>query len=338
MSESPFISVIITAYNRKEFLLKAVNSVLMQSLPREKYEVIVLKNFYDDHIDQSLEQDGVVNILDTSENVGMMLYKGYEMSNGEIITYLDDDDLFNHSKLEIVYNNFKDDEELTYYHNSNQLIDSEDKILPKTLRPIPDYPIKVQNKDIDAKIMKSLSKYGVGFNISSISIRRSVIREQVSSLKDLSQNTDSFMFYFSLDSPGSLLVDNKILTYYRIHSRNTSTSVSNSADGQKSITKYHSTSIRSLEMIKHHVKSKMIKKFLACSVLEANVKFHMSTKDVEENIPLNYLWKNVRCAITTGEKYRVLLGIWSLIYRISPTFARNRFTKSSYNKSKEINV
>jgi Glycosyl transferase family 2. len=35
------------AYNRKEFLLEAVNSALNQTLPEDEYEIIVVKNFED---------------------------------------------------------------------------------------------------------------------------------------------------------------------------------------------------------------------------------------------------------------------------------------------------
>jgi len=38
MKNNPYISVIITAYNRKGFLLEAFNSALNQTLDRSKYE------------------------------------------------------------------------------------------------------------------------------------------------------------------------------------------------------------------------------------------------------------------------------------------------------------
>jgi len=46
----PFISVIITVHNGREFLLEAVNSALNQTLPKEEHETIVVNNFsaYDD--------------------------------------------------------------------------------------------------------------------------------------------------------------------------------------------------------------------------------------------------------------------------------------------------
>ena len=47
----PYISVIITAYNRKEYLLDAINSVINQTLDKKYYEIIVIKNYNDSKID-----------------------------------------------------------------------------------------------------------------------------------------------------------------------------------------------------------------------------------------------------------------------------------------------
>jgi len=58
----PYISVIITAYNRKKYLLGAVRSALDQTLPKDLYEVIVVKNFRDETIDRQLEKWGVVDL------------------------------------------------------------------------------------------------------------------------------------------------------------------------------------------------------------------------------------------------------------------------------------
>ncbi len=64
---SPFISVIITAYNRREFLKHAVRSVLNQTLDKGLYEIIVVKNFKDPEVDRLIEQSrGKVIELDTA--------------------------------------------------------------------------------------------------------------------------------------------------------------------------------------------------------------------------------------------------------------------------------
>jgi Glycosyl transferase family 2. len=58
-----FISVIITAYNRKEFLLDAIKSALKQTLPKDKYEIIVIKNFKDNLIDDFINENNIKSIL-----------------------------------------------------------------------------------------------------------------------------------------------------------------------------------------------------------------------------------------------------------------------------------
>jgi len=62
-----FISVIITAHNRRRFLLEAVNSALNQTLPKDEYEIIVVKNFEDERIDKFLEEHYVKNIVTKEE-------------------------------------------------------------------------------------------------------------------------------------------------------------------------------------------------------------------------------------------------------------------------------
>ena len=58
MENKLYISVIITAYNRKELLLAAFNSALNQALSRDKHEIIVTKNFRDSKIDSYIKKNG----------------------------------------------------------------------------------------------------------------------------------------------------------------------------------------------------------------------------------------------------------------------------------------
>jgi glycosyltransferase involved in cell wall biosynthesis len=51
---TPFISVVVTAYHRMDFLLEAVRSVLVQDLERSSFEVIVLKDFVRPDIEAEL--------------------------------------------------------------------------------------------------------------------------------------------------------------------------------------------------------------------------------------------------------------------------------------------
>ena len=51
--------------------------------------------------------------------VGEFLYAGVSASSGGIISFLDDDDLFSSNKLEVVYNKFKSNNNICYYHNTH---------------------------------------------------------------------------------------------------------------------------------------------------------------------------------------------------------------------------
>ena len=112
----PFISVIITAHNRREVLLEAVNSALNQTLPKDEYEIIVVKNFEDERIDKFLEEHNVKNIVTKEEPLGANIVKGVEESRGEVVSFLDDD-LWLSQKSEIVKQVFKD-KDVIYYHNN----------------------------------------------------------------------------------------------------------------------------------------------------------------------------------------------------------------------------
>lgn len=70
----PLLSVIVTAYNRKEFLLDALQSAVNQTVPRNKYEIICIKNFKDTKIDNYIKNNGVISILEKEKSVGEYIY------------------------------------------------------------------------------------------------------------------------------------------------------------------------------------------------------------------------------------------------------------------------
>ena len=184
-----FASIIITAYNRKNFLLDAIKSAINQTLAKNQYEIIVIKNFNDEIIDDFINQNHIKNIF-MDGIIGEFLYKGVEESNGNIICFLDDDDLFLATKLEYVYNLFKNNEKLVYYHNLSKFIDENNVFMNKT-------------------------DYNISFNLSSISVKKDIINLDV--LRNLFIIQDTFMYYSALEYDGVTIADKKILTYYRFH-------------------------------------------------------------------------------------------------------------------------
>jgi len=102
----PLISVITTEYRPRGFLKYAVKSVINQTLNRDLYELIVVKRYSDPEVDKLVESYGGRIIILDDAPVGYYLAKGVAESEGEILVFLDDDDIFVRRKLEHVYKVF----------------------------------------------------------------------------------------------------------------------------------------------------------------------------------------------------------------------------------------
>lgn len=190
MMQEVFITVIIRAYNRKEFLLKAVDSTLNQTLERKNYEIIVVKNWKDEFIDDYLIKRGVKNLL--KEGIaGSLIVEGLKNSSGNVVCFLDDDDQFMETKLDHIYKIFLEDKKLTYYHNGF-------------------IPIK---EDGSPAIFKHDT---IDFGMSNISILRNALDERI--IEKISFFQDPIIFSLALNYGGKIKDDKTPLTYYLLHS------------------------------------------------------------------------------------------------------------------------
>ena len=66
----PFITVIVADHDRRIFLSLALYSLENQSLPRDKFEVIVVKNYKGQAIDSLIRRIGGRNIVTEEDNLG----------------------------------------------------------------------------------------------------------------------------------------------------------------------------------------------------------------------------------------------------------------------------
>jgi hypothetical protein len=99
-SDTPSVSVIIPTYNRADFLAEAIDSVLAQSLPAG--EVIVVDDGSTDNTADVAAGYGKRIIYHRQENAerGAARNKGFQLSHGSLIAFLDSDDLWMPEKLE----------------------------------------------------------------------------------------------------------------------------------------------------------------------------------------------------------------------------------------------
>ncbi len=184
------ITVIITAYDRREFIITAIKSVLNQSIPREDYELIVIKNYNDKTIDDYLKKNRIINIYSEDKSLGGKLAEAIKVSRGEVISFLEDDDAFVETKLECVQSLFTINKNLVYYHNGYTPVNEKHSIE------------KYNNNSPD-------------FNMSCISIRKEVI--DADKIIGVTDSIDTFMYLSALESGKFLMADRKKLTFYMVH-------------------------------------------------------------------------------------------------------------------------
>ena len=222
--DKPYISVIIIAQNRTEYIDKAMISVLNQTLERDFFEIIVIKNFSTQSIEDLIVKNSIISLNSFGNGtIGENLYRAIICSKGEVLCFLDDDDTFEKDKLREIYSKFLKNNNLVYYHNSQYFIneyDQEIQFWPKPLRKsevIEDY--SQLNK------LLKLINFGLFFNLSSISVRRLSVLPFLEQLKQIKAGVDDFIFLISLMTPQSqIIMSKKELTKYLIHQNNDSLS------------------------------------------------------------------------------------------------------------------
>jgi glycosyltransferase involved in cell wall biosynthesis len=105
-SDLPLASIIITSYNYEKFLPRAIDSALQQTYPVK--EIIVVDDGSTDnsrHIINSYG-DQIIPVFQKNKGRAFATNAGFFASQGEIIFFLDADDIFFPHKVETMVNYF----------------------------------------------------------------------------------------------------------------------------------------------------------------------------------------------------------------------------------------
>lgn len=99
------VSVIICSYNDGDVLSSAIRSVLLQTVPREQYELVIVDDGSTDEtarIVRRFAEDALVKYLRNETNQGLVpaANRGLRTAEGEFVVRLDADDVLAPSALE----------------------------------------------------------------------------------------------------------------------------------------------------------------------------------------------------------------------------------------------
>ena len=126
MKIEPLVSIVINNYNYDRFLAETIDSALAQTY--SNIEVIVVDDGSTDNSRSIIASYGsqIIPVLKSNGGQSSSLNEGFRASRGEIISFLDSDDLFHPEKIEkivsfFVQNNLIDSP--TIFHNLFEAID-----------------------------------------------------------------------------------------------------------------------------------------------------------------------------------------------------------------------
>jgi len=330
MKNNPYISVIITAYNRKEFLLDAFNSALNQTLSRDKYEIIVTKNFTYDKIDNYIKKNGGKLVFFEEGSIGEQIADALKYAKGQVICFLDDDDLFDKEKLHYIYNIFSKNANFGYMHNSEYFInENKKKVNTKINMYEKNKSLVLMNKDKRIlKLIKVEQDYNPIFNMSSIAIRKNLLINYLKYLKNLKTNQDGFMYFCALNSDFDLYFTNKKLTYYRLHN---STTINHNSykNFKETLIKQFEYTCNSLEPLLSAFVKKSIILYLAYWLREREIFYYFHKGNFRTKVFINLI-KNSPYMILAIPKRFLIRCFQVTFYIIWPNKFRN--FDFSYNK------
>ena len=113
MQQLPLVSVIVAAYNQEKYIGRCLRSLLHQTYPQEKYEIIVINDGSTDRTAYALElfHDGqnksfqCVRVIQSENNMGLpaALNRGIRASQAPYVVRVDSDDYVNADFLNFMH-------------------------------------------------------------------------------------------------------------------------------------------------------------------------------------------------------------------------------------------
>ncbi len=338
----PFISVIIIAYTRKQFIMDAIRSVQKQTLDKELYEIIVVKNFRDKKIDNWINKNGIKNVYLNpliAGGIGCKAIIGVNKARGKVICFLEDDDLFDEHKLEIIYKIFQNNE-VCLYHNAYFVISRNNAIDEGREKT----PLKFEvdhNKQLDANAKNAFldSNAPLGNN-SSFSVRKNIIKAEAKLLKKIKFAFDASLIVLALGSGYNLIFDDKKLTLYRVHDTNFSLAQVN--DYHKFIKKWQIFSRENYydwaKLRQIRIKDKKIDSLIYQNFLLQKLNYLVYAKQARRTAHLVNSVKFVYVNLKDGNLNRKVIERFfiAVLFLISPTAVKKLFYFAQFKKIKSF--
>ncbi|MGB3238298.1 MAG: glycosyltransferase [Geitlerinemataceae cyanobacterium] len=127
IAPNPLVSVIIPAYNGDRFIAETVETVLHQTY--RNFEIVIVDDGSIDRTKEVLEpyNDRIRYIYQQNQGVAAARNRGLELTRGEFVVFLDQDDICSADKLALQVACFQENQAVGMVHSGWRRVDAEGK-------------------------------------------------------------------------------------------------------------------------------------------------------------------------------------------------------------------
>lgn len=222
-SPTPYLSVVVVFHTRLNYLPAALDSVLNQTLPKNEFEVLVVGPTRPDALVERNADPSIEYVECRETGLGNKVAAGLRKARGEVVAFLEDDDLFEPEKLSFVRDAFRSDPQLAYFQNGFRTIDENGRAIDsegpdeRAMQRWTQRGRVVISGQPSAAELRRFVRIPAGFNNSSIAVRRGRMDPLLPLLDSVDMLVDVTLLYGTLVQTARLCLDPQPLTRLRKH-------------------------------------------------------------------------------------------------------------------------
>jgi glycosyltransferase involved in cell wall biosynthesis len=211
-----FISVIVPTWNNGRFIRSALESLLKQTYPGELTEIIVIDDGSTDNTREILNEyrEKIIYIYQENRGIAGARNRGMSVAKGEIITFLDADDLWRGDRLKKVADAFIENEYIGMVYHPVSIVDRTGSVLFENF-----YKVFGYGEGLRGWITNDIIAGKVFCGGSSFAFRKELVEKVFPVPEDIKRGIDYYMAVLSSAySQAEYIPD--LLGGYRLHDTN----------------------------------------------------------------------------------------------------------------------
>ncbi|MVN22225.1 glycosyltransferase family 2 protein [Mucilaginibacter arboris] len=258
MSE-PLISVIIPTYNYDNYIKQAIDSILAQTYPKEKIEIIVVDDGSTDNtyavLQELINEKAIQYYYQENKGKANATYNAIQKCNGKYIFNLDADDYFLQDKITEYVKVFEENDEIVHVAAPAKILFEETQFIKTEI-----LPKDILGKVIDGKwLLHRFYNDNMLFGGGTTYAARSSALKTIKIPSGVDMYIDEFLILTILPLGKSFFFDHP-LSVWRIHKYNFSISAVVKENQIKNKSRLINSSSAVLDYLqKHHFEKSILK-------------------------------------------------------------------------------